>query len=775
MADCLHCGTPVPDNSDGGRDFCCHGCEAAYDLVRGLGLDAYYQRRCIDPEARILKPDEDDTDIDYSRHVRTGEDGGHQLSLMVEGLHCAACVWLIESVLSRNPAVTQARVNMTTHRLNLAWTGDAHKADDIIHTVLTLGYRLVPFDPERLSAEGLKREKELLRAMAVAGFAAGNVMLLSVSVWAGHASGMMQSTRDLMHWLSALVVLPALVYCGRPFFRSALIALRGGHTNMDVPISLAVILTAGMSLSETMRSGPHVYFDSAIMLLFFLLIGRYLDSRARGRARASAERLLGLTATAVTVIDEDGTRRFLPLEEVHDGMTVLAAAGEKIAVDGEILTGRSDVDASMISGESTPETVAEGDKVFAGTTNLSGPLTLRVTATGEGTLLAEIVRLMESAEQGRARYVAVADRVARWYAPVVHGLALVTFLGWWGLGGLDWQPALMIAVSVLIITCPCALALAVPVVQVIASGRLMRQGILLKNPSALERLVQVDRVVFDKTGTLTIGKPVPANLDELAEADKTLAASMAAASKHPLARALCRALPMVPVAQGVAEVPGRGLVLGEVKLGARDWCGEASAPSSEGPELWLSQPKRPAVLIRFTDRLRPDAEAVVASLSAEKEILSGDREPVVSAVAEAAGIARWRANCSPTDKTDRLESLAAQGAHTMMVGDGLNDAPALAAAHVSLSPSTAVDVSQTAADVIFQGDRLAPVAEVLAVARRADRLVKQNFLLAFLYNACTIPLAVAGYVTPLIAAVAMSSSSLVVISNALRLGRRIGK
>ncbi|GAB6051744.1 heavy metal translocating P-type ATPase metal-binding domain-containing protein [Magnetospira thiophila] len=762
----------MPADSSGGQSFCCHGCEAAYGLVQGLGLEAYYQRRCIDPEARVLRPDEDDARIDYSRHVRPDGEGQCQLALMVEGLHCAACVWLIEAVLSHQPGVTRARVNMTTHRLSLGWQGTAEQAAEILAPVLTLGYRLIPFDPQRLGMESQKREKELLRAMAVAGFAAGNVMLLSISVWAGNVSGMMPSTRALMHWLSALVVLPALVYCGRPFFRSALTILRSGHTNMDVPISLAVILTAGMSLFETMRGGPHVYFDSAIMLLFFLLVGRYLDSRARGRARSSAERLLGLTATAVTVIEDDGTRRFVRPEEVVAGMTVLAAAGDRIAVDGLVLSGHSDVDSSMISGESLPEAVSEGSKVFAGTSNLSGPLTLRVTATGEDTLLAEIVRLMESAEQGRAKFVAVADRVSRWYAPGVHSLALLTFLGWWGLGGLEWQPALMIAVSVLIITCPCALALAVPVVQVIASGRLMRQGILLKEPTALERLVQVDRILFDKTGTLTIGRPELRNLDEISDADRRLAAALAASSKHPLARALSRALPRVPLAKGVTEVAGRGLAWGEIRLGARDWCGDPLAPPGQGPELWLEQPGRTPVRFAFTDQLRSDAADVLARLDVPREILSGDREPVVAAVAEAVGVETWRAGCSPTDKTDRLRTLIAEGHFPMMVGDGLNDAPALAAAHVSVSPSTAVDVSQTAADVIFQGDRLAPLLEVLQVARQADRLVKQNFLLAFLYNACTIPLAVAGHVTPLIAAVAMSSSSLVVIANALRLGRK---
>ncbi len=779
MAECLHCGSPVPDDSSGGDLFCCRGCRAAHALVQGMGLDAYYRRRCLDPEARVLRPDEEEARIDFSRHARDGGDGSATLHLMVEGLHCAACVWLIESVLARSPDVVRARVNMTTHRLTLTWRGPPARAADMVVPVLAIGYRLVPYDPERLRSEGAKRERELLRAMAVAGFAAGNVMLFSVSVWAGDASGMMDSTRALMHWVSALVVLPAIAYAGRPFFRSALIALAARRANMDVPISLAVLLTAAMSLAETARGGPHVYFESAIMLLFFLLLGRYLESRARGRARASAERLLNLSATAVTVLDDDGARRFLRPEDLRVGMTVLAAAGDRIAADGTVTAGHGDVDTGLISGETVPETVTAGSRVFAGTHNLTGPLTLTVTATGDDTLLAGIVRLMEAAEQGRARHVALADRVARWYAPVVHGLALATFLGWWLGGGLDWQAALLIAVAVLIITCPCALALAVPVVQVIASGRLLRQGILLKSPTALERLVTADLVVFDKTGTLTDGRPRPLDLDRLTPGDRLLAASLAGASRHPLARAVARAVPDAGVAEGVAEVAGRGLRLatpeGDVRLGARDWCGDPHAPPAEGPELWLDRPGRSPRRLRFADRPRPDAGEVADRLRTRGlalAVLSGDRASVVRSVADRLGIADWRAAQTPADKVARLAALAAEGRRPLMVGDGLNDAPALAAAHVSLSPSSAADVSQTAADVVFQGDRLAPVAEVLEVARRADALVKQNFALAFLYNACTIPLAVAGHVTPLIAAVAMSASSVVVILNALRLGRR---
>ena len=781
---CAHCGQPLAAGDGGcedgeGRVFCCSGCAGAFAIVRGLGLGGYYLRRVLDPAAKPLRPDESAGSVDYSAHVRTAADGSAGLHLMVDGLQCGACVWLIEAVLARQPGVLEGRLNMTTRRLTLRWRPEETDANALVGAVARLGYRLAPFDPRRLAHGDAVVEKELLRTLAVAGFAAANVMLISVSVWAGFSQGMGPATRSLMHWFSALIALPAIVYALRPFLRSALRALAAGRTNMDVPISIGVTLTTLMSLAETIRGGEHAYFDSAITLLFFLLIGRYLDQRARGRARSAAEHLLSLGAAAVTVIGDDGRLAVLPPEAVRVGMMVLVTAGERVPVDGRIVSGLSDLDTSLITGETAPVSVRPGEKLFAGTLNLSAPLHLEVEAVGEDTLLAGIVRLMEVAGQGRARHVAIADRVSRLYAPVVHLAALLTFLGWIFLGGMAWQPALLIAVSVLIITCPCALALAVPAVQVIASGRLLQRGILLKSATALERLARVDTVVFDKTGTLTEGRP------ELCAADPealAFAATLAAASRHPLARALAEAVPGAAVAAGVREVPGCGLVLetaaGEIRLGHRRFAGGAEDGAATGPELWLARPGRAPVRFSFTDRPRADAARVVAGLQAagyRVELLSGDRALVAADIAGRLGIAAWQAELDPAGKTARLAELAAAGRTVLMVGDGLNDAPALAAAAVSMSPSTAVDVSQTAADAVFQGRLLAPVAETLAVARRAETLVRQNFFLAILYNFVTVPLAVCGEVTPLIAAAAMSSSSVLVIVNALRLGRSGGE
>ena len=596
---------------------------------------------------------------------------------------------------------------------------------------------------------------------------------------------MAAETRSLFHWFSALIALPALAWAGRPFFRSALKALRAGRTNMDVPIALAVTLAAGVSLWETIRGGPHVYFDSAIALLFFLLIGRFLDWRARRQAQSAAARLIALQDIPVTVIGDDGRPNRISAAELTTGMRMAVAAGERLAADGVVRRGRSEIDASLMTGEAAPKPVAPGDAVHAGVVNLAAPVEIEVTAAGDTTVLADIVRLTEAAEQRRSAYVVLADRVSRLYAPAVHTLALLAFLGWVLLGGLAWQPALLIAIAVLIVTCPCALGLAVPVVQVVATGRLLRRGVLVKSGDALERLAAADTVVFDKTGTLTLGAPELVDRDAIPRDALEFAASLATASRHPLSCALAAAAAEIAPADDVAEIPGCGLSLaipeGEVRLGRADWCGvgaetaEAGGADTPGSEFWLARPGAAPVRFRFEDSLRPDARNTVDALrkaGLRPLLLSGDRPEAVAAVADAVGIADWRAGCTPQDKLAALEALGAKGSTVLMVGDGLNDAPALAAAHVSVSPSGAADIAQVAADIVFQSRSLQPVADALTVARRAQGLVRQNVGLAIAYNLFAVPLAVAGLVTPMIAALCMSGSSIVVVLNAVRLAGR---
>ena len=724
-----------------------------------------------------------------------------EISLHVYGMHCGACIAKVEGAIGAMPGVELARANLTQGRVRIRWRDteadapltnrpdgpdDGQRAGDrFIAALRAVGFDASVLVLESLPVQAAAEERDMVRCMAVAGFAAANVMLLSVSIWAGHSEGMAAETRSLFHWFSALIALPALAYAGRPFFRSALKALRAGRTNMDVPISLAVTLAAGVSLWETVRGGSHAYFDSAIALLFFLLIGRFLDRRARRQAQSAAARLITLQDARVTALGDDGRPRQIPAADLAPGMRMAVAAGERLAADGIVRQGRSEIDASLMTGESAARPVEPGDRVHAGVVNLVAPVEIEVTAAGNETVLADIVRLTEAAEQRKSAYVVLADRVSRLYAPFVHTLALLAFLGWILLGGMAWQPALLIAIAVLIVTCPCALGLAVPVVQVVATGRLLRRGVLVKSGDALERLAAADTVVFDKTGTLTLGTPALVDGDAIPADVLALAASLAAASRHPLSRALAAAAPEVAPAADVAETPGCGLSLatpdGEVRLGKADWCGvEKKAGTADGgetatSEIWLTRPGAAPVRFRFADRLRPDAARVVEALrnlDLRPMLLSGDRPAAVAAVAAAVGIEEWRAGCTPQDKLAALETLREGGANVLMVGDGLNDAPALAAARISMSPSSAADIAQVAADIVFQSRSLQPVAEALTVARRAQALVRQNIGLAVGYNLFAVPLAVAGLVTPMIAALCMSGSSIVVVLNGVRLAGR---
>jgi Cu2+-exporting ATPase len=730
---------------------------------------------CPDPLLPPIEPQAGRTGLD--RWVREVAPGRVRLEALVPGVHCAACISRIEGALSAFPAVISARVNLSSRRVAVEWLSGKARAEDLIEAVSRLGYEVRPWLPASEADAHTAEGRDLLKAMAIAGFAAGNIMLLSVSVW----SGAEDATRDLFHWISALIALPAVAIAGRPFFVSAVRALSGGGLNMDVPISLGVILATAMSLYETMHSGAHAYFDAAVTLLFFLLVGRYLDHMMRARARSAVTGLLALNAAGATVIEADGARTFVPSGELRPGMEILIAAGERIAADGEVVEGASEVDRAALTGEPLPEAVEAGARVFAGTLNVGGPLRVRVAAAGADTLMADIVRMMETAEAGRGRYVSLADRMARAYAPCVHVLAAATFLGWLVVTG-SGHAALLASIAVLIITCPCALGLAVPAAQVVASGVLFRRGIMVKDGTALERLAAIDRVVFDKTGTLTKGMPGLVPPAAAATRDLALALGLAGQSRHVLARAVARwvaARGIAPLAvEDVREVPGAGLegrVRGRtLRLGSRAFCGvDSEAAGDSGlPEVWLARDGRPVLRFAFEDEARGDAAEVVAAFAEAgiaSEIVSGDREAPVAALARRLGIKAFRSGWLPAGKATYIEALEKGGHRVLMVGDGINDAPALGAAHVSMAPASGADIGQAAADLVFTGERLSPVAFAWRLARAVERTIRQNFALAIGYNLLAVPIAISGHATPLVAAIAMSSSSLVVTANALRL------
>ncbi len=711
-------------------------------------------------------------------YVRTDDDNIHHLSLAVDGIHCAGCIQKIESSLKNISQVKTARLNFSTRRLAISWSGDKSLADKLSATISALGYKNTAFDQQSLSRSSEREAKFLLLCLGIAGFAAGNIMLVSFALWTTDIQTMGVATRDFLHWISALIAVPAIAFSGRPFFFSAFNALKAGRTNMDVPISVGLTLTTGMSLFELVTHGEHAYFDSAVMLMFFLLIGRYLDFLGRASARQAANDLLSLMSGTAAVL-EDGVLRSILIKNIQKGMTLQIAMGEHIPADGVIIEGKTDIDTSLVTGESLPRQAETGSEVLSGTLNLSAPILIKTLQTPEESQLGGMVRLMEKAEQSQASYVRIADRVARLYTPVVHILALAAFLGWLFLGHMIWQDALLIAATVLIITCPCALALAVPIVQVLAVGLLMKRGIMVRSGDVLERLATIDTIIFDKTGTLTCGKPQLINADQIDAQSFAIAAAMASQSRHPLAKALVAAYHLDAKPMQVDEIPGFGLLATyngqEFKLGKRSWATDQALPEHpDHMEIVLATEGQHSVSFLFKDELRKDAVSVIQDFrrrGLKIHLLSGDRLDIVKSVAGTLGIAEFQADMSPEQKFTYMEQLKTQGHKIMMVGDGINDAPILAGADVSVSPASGIDIARNASSVVFTGDHLSPLLQLFKIGIASQRLVRQNFSMTIIYNLIAIPAAFMGFVTPLVAAAAMSLSSLAVIANAFRIRR----
>ncbi|KQY95479.1 cation-transporting ATPase [Caulobacter sp. Root1455] len=713
---------------------------------------------------------------DLEAFVHRDAAGKGRLELLVSGARCAACIGKIEKAVVSVPGVESARLNLTTGKLAVDLGVNSADPDRVVEIVEELGYRACLFDPTEAAAAQDREGRELAVALGVAGFGAGNVMMFTVPAWAGlFGQELNASTLTVMYWLAAIVATPCALFAGRPFFRSAWASLRRGKANMDVPISIGVILTLIVSFSETILGGRHAYFDAAVTLLFLLLIGRYLDHRLRANARSAARDLLALQSP-VAVRLEGGIERGVPVAEVRVGDRVVVAPGERVPVDGRVEAGVSEIDNALITGETAMAAVGVGSTLHAGALNLTGRLVVVVTARSEDSTLAAIARLMEAGAQSRSAYVRLADKAAALYVPIVHSAAALTFVASWALG-LGPREALLRAAAVLIITCPCALGLAVPAVQIAASGRLFRKGVLVKSGAALERLAEVDYVVLDKTGVLTEGQPrLIGAFNHLV----AMAAPLARASRHPLARALAAQAGVGLVAHDCVETPGQGvegLIDGRrARLGRASFVG--AAQGARETELWFSFIDDDVkIRFAFEDQPRADAAAAVAALRAlglGVEILSGDLEEPVGQVARAVGVQNWRAGLTPIEKAAAIDRLKAEGRKVLMVGDGLNDAAALARAHASMAPGAAVDAAQNAADLVFTGDELGAVAQAITVARTARRRALENFAFSALYNLIAGPAAMLGLINPFIAALAMSGSSITVLLNAVRpaLGER---
>ncbi|MCY4541928.1 MAG: heavy metal translocating P-type ATPase [Rhodobacteraceae bacterium] len=700
-----------------------------------------------------------------------GGSGRQEFIFAVQDMHCAACISAVENSLSKFPGVVSARVNLTHRRVMVEAIGGTD-ACALVRQIEQVGYSARRLDASVVDFVSTDPEtQELLVRLGVAGFGFANVMIFSVVIWSG-AEG---TTRDLMHWLSALVAVPITCYSAQPFLFSALRSLRRFRLNMDVPISLAILLAAGHSLFETALGGQHAYFEAALALTFFLLAGRYLDLHTRSSARSAAQQLSALEPDQVTVKGTHGERE-APLSSVHKGQVIVVRAGDRIPLDGTVRSGSSDVDNSFLTGESRPVPATVGSAVAAGQFVHTGRLEVEVACTGEDSSLRKLIRLIHLAESAKSSYTGLAERAASVYAPAVHLLALAGFSVWMYQTG-DVRLSMNIAVAVLIITCPCALGLAVPAVSTATVGRLFRSQLLIKDSDALERLAEVRTTVLDKTGTLTMNVPSLDNSKNIDDEAWSVAGALAGASRHPYARAIHehvqgRGIEVAEV-RDVVERPGLGVAGvwkgNQVKLGRAGWVG---TKDNYGTATFLRLDSERIVAFRFVDQLRSGVQECVEelhSLGSEVILLSGDADRAVREMATRLNVRQWHAEALPEDKLDMIRKYTMRGGSTLMVGDGLNDAAALALADVSIAPSSAIDATRVSAGIVLVGGDLKRIPEGIKLARLAKRRILENFAIAACYNAVAVPLALAGIATPLMAAIAMSTSSIAVTLNSMRM------
>lgn len=794
---CFHCGLPVPPGVEldveiegEKRPMCCRGCQAVARAIVDAGLDDFYRfRTASSPRGQPPLPKEladiqlyDREDLQRN-FVRAGSGEEREAALILEGIVCAACVWLNERHVKALPGVLDFQVNYATHRARVTWDNSRIRLSDILEAISAIGYHAHPFDPGRQEQVYKQERSRALRRLAVAGLGMVQVMMLAVALYAGDYQGMGADLRRFLRWVSLLLATPVVLYSAQPFFASAWRDLRRRQLGMDVPVSLAIAAAFTASAAATALGTGEVYFDSVTMFTFFLLAGRFLEMGARHRAGQAAEELVRLLPATATRLSDAGDER-VPVADLAPGDRVLVRPGESIPADGRVLEGTSSVDESLLTGESLPRLRQPGDPLVGGTVNSESPLIMAIENVGEQTVLSAIVRLLDRAQSEKPPVARLADRVAGWFVAALLVLAGLVALWWWQH---DASHAFRITLSVLVVTCPCALSLATPAAVTAATGALTRLGVLTTRGHALESLARATHVIFDKTGTLTEGRLRLERVDVFGRADRQrglmLAAALERASEHPLARALQAACPDAPRADKVDAVAGQGLEgwlegrryrIGTAGFGA-GLHGRARPelpPQAGHSRVWLADEQGWLAAFSFADRIRDQAKEAVAalrSLGLNVELLSGDADAAVADVARQLGIERFRARCMPADKLARIRRLQDEGAVVAMVGDGVNDAPVLAGAQVSLAMGGGTQLAHASADMILLSEQLPHLVDTVRTARGTLRIIRQNLAWAVVYNLIALPLAAAGWVAPWMAAIGMSSSSLVVVFNALRL------
>jgi Cu2+-exporting ATPase len=804
MNSCIHCSNSILNRDD---EFCCNGCKYAYDLIFSNSLGNYYKFRTQTQDNKKIKPENFDNhlnELNFIENVITNN-GLFSTEIMLHNIHCGACIWLIENILKKQNNIESARINFTQKTLLLKWRNDINLINNFVKIIESIGYKATPLNPDLAKELEKKFDNNLFKALAVAGFGAGNIMLFSFALWFHNENEIANATRQILHIFSSLIALPIIIYSGRIFFISAYKAIKNKLPNMDIPISLAIILAGIVSFIQTYRQGANVYFDSAVMLIFFLLIGRYLDHKARKKAFNLATEFMQLQTIYGKVII-DNKIITLPANKIEENMQLIIAVGEKIACDGIVISGESSVDNSIISGESAPQKITKNSIVYGGAINIEAPIEIKVTKNLKNGTLSKIIDLIKNIENSKNKYVRIADKLSKYYTPIVHILAILTFILWYFILKKSWDYALMNATAVLIITCPCALALAVPIVQTITISNFLKYGIIIKNSESLEILNKIKYVIFDKTGSLTQGKPVLSKIYFIKNHDKTkgnllfeeikitqdselikIASNLAKYSQHPISKALAILNTSNFDFKDPKEHKGYGVEAFYenklVKLGNAEFCKinnyheilENENLNSNNAKIsnmhcFLNYDDK-IFIFTFQDEIKSGAIEAINYLKNQGKniiLLSGDNKYEVKRIANILNIKDYYFEKNPLEKAKILEDLHKKNIDFIMVGDGINDAPSLAMANVSISFNSAIYITQNIADIIINSANLDKIEKLFEYTKKSLKIMQENLILALIYNMLAIPFAVLGYISPLLAALAMSSSSILVILNSIR-------
>ena len=785
---CHHCGEALPAQPHvlplGGqpRAFCCHGCAAAAEWIARSDLEGYYRLRSHNagrvgedlPDLAVW--DRADVQAEHSRQVADGR----EITLLTDGMRCAACAWLIDRALAREPGVVDCGANAVTGRIRIVWDPARTALSAPLQRLAMLGYRPYLAGSEALERERKRDRRRWLLRLGIAGLGMFQAMMLAEALYLDFNSSMPAPTRDFFRWLAFLLTTPVVFYSGWPFLSGALRELRERRLGMDVLIASSTLLAYFASLLETLRGGRHVWFDAAVMFVFFLLVARMLEQRARSVASAQVDALARARPAFATRERADGTREAVPLAALAVDDVACVAAGEAVPADG-VLLGDGNTEAwfeeALLTGESAPVRKQPGEPVYAGTTCRERPAKLRVTGTGTATRLSQLARLVDQAQAHRPTLARLADRIGSRFVLALLPVTLAVFAGWWFH---DASRALEVTLALLVISCPCALSLAVPAALAAAHGALARAGLLALRPDALDTLARATDVVFDKTGTLSDGRPVLAEVQVLETGlDRTGALAIATAlerdSGHPLAAAFGNGDAGIAATQ-VEAVPGLGI---QGNVDGRHWrLGRAdfAAGRDDDGALWLGDGQRASARFLLEERARSDAAQALAALRAQGlrlHLASGDGDAAVTRMAAALGLDDAHARQSPEDKLALVRRLQAEGRVVAMIGDGLNDAPVLAGADVSIAMGEGASLAHRAADLVTTGGSLQRIPAAVRLARGTQRIIRQNLWWAAGYNLLALPLAAAGMVTPWLAALGMALSSLAVTLNALRLARMV--